>query len=238
MIDKKIHYIWLGKGGKSKLSEICINSWYNVLGDDYEIVEWNEDNLDLEELRKGNEFLDKCLKYKLWAFASDYLRLYILYNEGGIYLDTDVEILQKFDKFLGYENFMGYEEKQFICTGVIGAEKHSKLIQRLLNYYDNEIMESELYVNPYIFNFVRDNNPELLKNTLIAEKNVFSPYDYSHVNNLPVNKKETVTIHWYNYGWNLTRDGEIFLRTKHIKNPFKVFWVWIKVTMRKALKGS
>ncbi len=54
MIDKKIHYIWLGKGGKSKLSEIRINSWYNGLGDDYEIVEWNEDNLDLEELRKGN----------------------------------------------------------------------------------------------------------------------------------------------------------------------------------------
>ena len=237
MINKTIHYIWLGKGKKSKLSEICINSWYNVLGNEYEIKEWNEDNLNLDELRKHNKFLDKCLKYKLWAFASDYLRLYVLYNYGGIYLDTDIQIFQNFDKFLNYENFMGYEEREYICTGVIGAEKNSKLIKRLMDYYDNEILKSEYYINPYIFNYIRDNNPELFENTFIAEKNVFSPYDWSHVNDLPVNKEGTVTIHWYNQGWNLTRKGEYYLRTKHIKNPFKKLYIKLKIDGRRIIRG-
>ena len=81
MIQKKIHYIWLGGKQKSKLTEICINSWKRVLPD-YEIIEWNENNLEIEELCKENRFFKKCYELKLWAFVSDYIRLYVLYKYG------------------------------------------------------------------------------------------------------------------------------------------------------------
>lgn len=82
MIPKKLHYIWLGKKSKSSLTNMCINSWHRMMPN-YEIVEWNEENLDLQQLRKQNRFLDECIKLKLWAFVSDYLRLYVLCEGGG-----------------------------------------------------------------------------------------------------------------------------------------------------------
>ena len=131
MIPKKIHYIWFGKKNKNKLTEICINSWKRTLID-YEIIEWNEQNIDIEKLCNSNKFFKKCYELKLWAFVSDYLRLYILYNEGGIYLDTDVEVLKKYDELLNNQVFMGFEEGEYIGTSVIGSEKHNPLIEEEL----------------------------------------------------------------------------------------------------------
>ena len=93
MIPKKIHYIWLGRNKKDRASQICLNSWKTNLKD-YEIIEWNEDNLPLDSIAQHNRFFYYCRKYKLWAFMSDYLRLWILYKEGGIYLDTYVQLLK------------------------------------------------------------------------------------------------------------------------------------------------
>ena len=82
MIPKKIHYIWLGGNLKPALTRLCMNSWNRVL-DNYQIIEWNESNLNLEVLCKEHRFLRECVRLKLWAFASDWLRLYVLYREGS-----------------------------------------------------------------------------------------------------------------------------------------------------------
>ena len=105
MISKKIHYIWLGENKKDRVSQICINSWKNVLKD-YKIIEWNEDNLPLDKIAKANSFFACCMKYKLWAFMSDYLRLWILYQEGGVYMDTDVQAIKPFDDLLKNKTFL------------------------------------------------------------------------------------------------------------------------------------
>ena len=138
MIQKKIHYIWLGQKQKDRASQICINSWKSNLPN-YEIIEWNESNLPLDEIARENRFFAYCRKYKLWAFMSDYLRLWILEREGGIYLDTDVQVLKPFDDLLKYPMFLGYEMNDYVGTGIIGAEKGNPVIKALLNFYADKI---------------------------------------------------------------------------------------------------
>ena len=108
MIPKKINYIWLGGKPKSNFANICLETWRERL-QGYEIIEWNENNLELDRLCKENRFLLECRKRKLWAFMADYLRLYVLYNFGGIYMDVDVQVLKSFDDLLDNQMFIGYE---------------------------------------------------------------------------------------------------------------------------------
>ena len=94
MIPKKIHYCWFGRAAKPRLAEKCIKSWKKYCPD-YEIIEWNEDNFDVNL----NPYTKMCYTQKKYAFLSDYIRLLIVYRHGGIYLDTDVEIIKSFVKF-------------------------------------------------------------------------------------------------------------------------------------------
>ncbi len=218
MIPKKIHYIWLGGNKKNKLTEVCINSWKRQLPD-YEIIEWNEQRIDLDELCRENIFLAKCVKLKLWAFVSDYLRLWILYNEGGIYLDTDVEVLKKFDGLLDDHVFMGYEANDFIGTAVIGAEQHSKLISKILQFYDKEIWDVDFINNPIIFRYIMEHDSSAFADCKIYPQCYFSPYVPDRQNEKLVESEDTYAIHWYTCSWNMSIRGYVFMNTKHIKNP-------------------
>lgn len=131
-IPKIIHYCWFGRGLKSKSVFECIESWKRILPD-YEIIEWNESNFDISQ----NAYVQEAYNEKKWAFVSDYVRLYALYNFGGIYLDTDVELIKNIDCFLIFSNFMGLEDKSRIMTAVIGSEKGSAWIKYLLDDYSN-----------------------------------------------------------------------------------------------------
>ncbi len=117
MIPKVIHYCWFGKKEKPDIVKKCIKSWNEFLPE-YEIIEWNEKNFDI------NTYLFTKQAYEIgnYAFVSDYVRVYVLYNYGGIYLDTDTEILGSLDPFLKNSSFWGFEEKNYIATSIIGAE--------------------------------------------------------------------------------------------------------------------
>lgn len=221
MIPKKIHYIWIGEKPKSKLSEICINSWYRSLPD-YEIIEWNEKNLPIESLRRNNKFFDQCFKLKLWAFVSDYLRLYILYNQGGIYLDTDVEVIKTFTPLLKNKVFMGYEENNFICTAVIGAEPKNNTIKRLFDFYTTEIWNVDFINNPVIFKYLLEHDSESMIDCKLYPKSFFSPYIPSKKYEETVENKQSYSIHWFSSNWNMTLKGYVFINTKHINNPIEL----------------
>ena len=111
MIPKKIHYGGFGGNEKSKLAKKCINSWKKYCPD-YEIIEWNESNFDVTQ----NDYLRFCYENKKWAFLSDLARLMIIYSEGGIYFDTDVEMIKSIDFLLEYEAFFGFENRKNIAT--------------------------------------------------------------------------------------------------------------------------
>ena len=132
MIPKIIHYCWFGKKEKPDIVRKCIKSWNDFLPE-YEIIEWNEDNFDIQDY----PFTKEAYDIGNYAFVSDYVRVYALYNYGGIYLDTDTEILGSLDAFLSQSSFWGFEEKNYVATSIIGAERHNELIKDFLNYYDH-----------------------------------------------------------------------------------------------------
>lgn len=130
MIPKKIHYCWFGRGEMPELANKCINSW-KIFLPEYEIIEWNEDNFDLDEFQYAREAYDS----RKFAFVSDVVRLYALYHEGGIYMDTDVEVLKPLDRFLNKPAFFGFEDENYVQTGIMASEKGNKWVKDNLDYY-------------------------------------------------------------------------------------------------------
>ena len=130
MIEKKIHYCWFGRGEKPELALACKKSWQNHLPD-YQIIEWNEDNFDIS----ANRYVREAYEAKKFAFVTDYVRLYALYHHGGIYMDTDVEVLRSLDKFLLHAAFTGCETEDLCVTGIMAAEKGHPWIKDLLDDY-------------------------------------------------------------------------------------------------------
>ena len=155
MIPKKIHYVWVGGKEKPKDIKKCMKTWKKHLKD-YEIIEWNESNFDID----SHPFVSAAYKAKKWAYVSDYIRMYAIYNYGGIYLDTDVLVLDDLKDLLDNKCFVGYENPDFPFTAVFGAEEKHPFIKKLLDYYDE--------LDAYNFDF-ENNNTISVSNILINE---------------------------------------------------------------------
>lgn len=130
MIPKTIHYCWFGRGEMPSLAKSCIASWEKFLPE-YKIKQWNEDNFDLELFPYAKE----AYSQRKFAFVTDVVRLYALYTEGGVYMDTDVEVLKPLDAFLTHPAFSGFEDEKNVPTGIMGAEKGSLWAKENLDYY-------------------------------------------------------------------------------------------------------
>lgn len=131
MIPKVIHYVWVGPKPTGKVINFCIQSWKKNFPD-FEIKLWNESNSPME-----HQFIREMYKRKKWAFVSDYIRFWVLYNEGGIYLDTDMEVLRPFDNFLNENVFFGRTRDGFVACGIIGATPGNILFKKILDFYDD-----------------------------------------------------------------------------------------------------
>lgn len=131
MIPKIIHYCWFGCNPLPELAVKCIESWKKFCPD-YEIKEWNESNFDLHY----NDYVWEAYQAKKWAFITDVVRLYALSEYGGVYMDTDVEVIKPLDPFLRHVAFSGYENEHDIPTGIIASEKRGKWVMDNLHHYD------------------------------------------------------------------------------------------------------
>ena len=138
MIEKVIHYCWFGYGEKPELFNKCIESWRKFCPD-YKIVEWDESNFDVHQ----NTYISQAYDNKEYAFVADFARLWIVYNYGGIYLDTDVELVKPLDDLLGHKAFFGTDYPGGIATGLgFGSEPNNPIIAEMMKVYD-----SLLFVN-------------------------------------------------------------------------------------------
>lgn len=130
-IPKIIHYCWFGGKSKPKLIRDCISSWKRYLPD-YEIIEWNEKNSDLT-----HSFVKRAYQLKKWAFVADYVRLDVIYKNGGIYLDTDMLIVRSLNSLLHSRCFMGAEDLNYVNAAIIGAEPKNEFVGECLKLYNS-----------------------------------------------------------------------------------------------------
>lgn len=132
-IPKIIHYCWFGGGPKPESVCKCIESWKQYCPD-YEIREWNESNVDISI----NEYTRQAFEMKAWGFVPDYLRLWIVYTYGGIYLDTDVQVIRCFDPLLNEDGFAGFEDNESVALGLgFGAKPGNPVIWEQMRKYDS-----------------------------------------------------------------------------------------------------
>lgn len=203
MIPKTIHYCWFGRNPKPKLAKSCITSWKKHCPD-YEIIEWNEDNFDIGM----NEYVRSAYEQKKYAFLTDYARLVILYERGGIYFDTDVELLKPLDDLLENKSFFGFENNEYVNTGLgFGAEKGNTLIKKMQEEYEPYLNKKNSFVGCPILNtqalvkrgLVQDGQMQDLEGNIIFPIEYFNPYD-DPTGRLNITN-HTYSIHWYAKSW-------------------------------------
>lgn len=216
MIPKKIHYCWFGRGKKNKLSKKCIESWKRYCPD-YEIIEWNEDNFDVNL----NSYTKINYEQKQYAFLSDYVRLLVIYREGGIYFDVDVEAIRSLDDLLVHKAFFGFETNAFVATGLgFGAEPGNPIVKQMIDEYE-QLMPSpgEKITCPVLntqalvkWGLVKDGTMQDLEKAQIYPSEYFNPYD--DLTGKLRKTNNTYSIHWYGKSW---VDKKLVLRSKLLK---------------------
>lgn len=207
LIPKKLHYMWLG--GKTIPDNLknCLKSWKKYCPD-YEIIEWNENNYDIAK----HPYMKQAYDAKAYGFVPDYARLDILYNEGGFYLDTDVELKRNIDDLRYQEAFCGVEKWQVInFGGVSGAVKGNPIIKKFLDARENiYFLDREGNQNRNTCGFYDTNvaicegykingETQCINGMNIYAYDYFHPYDY--MSGIINETKNTHSVHWFNGGW-------------------------------------
>lgn len=203
MIPKIIHYCWFGRGEKPKLAKYCIASWKKFCPD-YEIVEWNEDNFDVNM----NGYTQMCYKQKKYAFLSDYVRLFVVAEHGGVYFDTDVEVIKSLDHLLNQNAFYCFETKEYIASGLgFGSIAGGKSIMAMLAEYDSLLTGTEgtrgcprLNTSALVKLGLKQNgNTQQVADATVLSSDYMNPFDAATGR---IQKTEnTVSIHWYSAAW-------------------------------------
>lgn len=215
-IPKVIHYCWFGRSELPALAVKCINSWKKFCPD-YEIKEWNETNFDVNSC----EYVKHAYVEKKWAFVSDYARFWILYNEGGIYFDTDVELIRPIDDILKEGAFMGCEPtwegnrknsmlKIAPGLGIAAPPKH-EIYKEIIDFYEKRNFYQEdggidfttvvEYITSIFEKYGLKNTPkkQKIKNVIIYPADYFCPMNYS-TGQITITKN-TRSIHHYTASW-------------------------------------
>jgi mannosyltransferase OCH1-like enzyme len=216
MIPKIIHYCWFGEGKKSPLFKKCFDSWrkYNP---DYDIIEWNETNIEINKLPN---LIKQFYNLKKWAYVSDYVRLFVLKNHGGVYLDTDMLILKNIDSFTKYKFFIGAESDDLISCGIIGSMPNHIILQNSLKFYETYpfIFEEEVLKKIKNFEFII---PRLLTDIIVKDLNISKSFkDIINLNDCVIYPPE------YFYPVHTSVSFDVKNYKKYItKNTFAVhFW--------------
>ncbi len=206
MIPKIIHYCWFGRGKMPAMAEKCLNSWQEFLPV-YKLQLWSEDTFDVNSV----PYVKEAYEARKFAFVTDYVRLYALYQFGGIYMDTDVEVLKSLDDLLHLPAFSGFESDHELPTGIMASEKHNAWANEQLQYYGGrhfrrpdgtydtttnvEIISGIMAAN----GFVLKNSYQIYKNCMhIFPKDYFCPKARSGLITITAN---TYCIHHFDGSW-------------------------------------
>ncbi|MCL2697123.1 MAG: glycosyl transferase [Oscillospiraceae bacterium] len=219
MIPKVIHYSWFGGNPLPDEYKKYIETWKKFCPD-YDIIEWNESNYDVTK----NKYMHDAYKAGKWAFAADYTRLDVIYNHGGIYLDTDVELIKGLDSLLENEAFMGIENGKYVNPGLgFGAVKAHETIKKLRDCYlditfvkDNGVT-GPMHQTKYLLQYKL--KPKSRKIQQVAGINIFPPEYFAPKSYTSLKTKitdNTYSIHHYSLSW--------FSGFQKKRHAFKLKW--------------
>lgn len=210
MIPKIIHSCWFGWGEKSELILQCQASWKKYCPD-YVFMEWNEDNFMIND---SIPYVKQAYSRKEYAFVSDFVRVWALNTYGGIYLDTDIEVLKSLDDLLENNVFLWFADEKNIWTAVIGWEKNHAFFGDFLKLYEwlEQWMGNNALTNQILFNYWLKKEWDMnasyrIKDINIFPKAYFEPIDYKKRLKTPSQNKEryvtdeSYTIHYSNLSW-------------------------------------
>lgn len=218
MIPRIIHYCWFGHGEMPELVTRCIASWHTFMPD-WEYRLWDENNFDIDA---ASDYVREAYAARKYAFVSDYVRLWALEREGGVYLDTDVEVIRPFDELLNEKAFIGFEESKAktLGTNVIGSEFHMSWLRDLLKYYNsltfanqdgtlNMTPNSEI-IAQYMTTkgLIRDGREQIIEGIHIFDFHHFSPITSTRVMR---KTKDTYSIHHCYASWQELNRSHCFM---------------------------
>ena len=228
MIPKIIHYCWFGRGEKPELAKKCIASWKKFCPD-FEIREWNEDNCDYLAM----PFMAEAYAAKKYAFVSDVMRLIVLEQYGGVYFDTDVEVVRDISPLLDDEGFIGFENDRFVNSGqVMAAVPHQPVVQDMIEEYKKlHFTNADGTMNPIgcphlnsdvmeCFGLVRNGQEQVVDGIHVYPADYFNPLD--SVTGKLTKTENTYSIHWYSMSW----------LPKRTQIRAKVGRIWRRITKR------
>ena len=238
-IPKIIHYCWFGRAEKGERIQSYIKGWKKILPD-YQIIEWNEDNFDIN----CNTYVKEAYEHRKYAFVSDVARVYALNEYGGIYLDTDVEIRQSLTPFLNHKMILAYESESLLMTGFMAASKKNPNIKQLLDSYEHrKFVQQDGTLNMtantvYLTNMMKEKGLSysadiqvLNDGTAIYPLNIFGAFDAD--NSSFVITPETVLVHWCMASWSNT-SFRILFRMKRMlssilgRRRYEKIRLWLK----------
>ena len=207
MIPRIIHYCWFGRNPLPELAMRCIETWKKKCPD-YKVIEWNEDNFDIES---APTYVKQAYEAKKYAFVSDYVRLWALVNDGGIYMDTDVELLKPIDYFLDKKAFIGFETRSRIQTCLMASVEKFTFFEELLHEYDDiEFVRpdgsydfttnvSRITKKCEQYGFVMNNEYQTIDGFDVYPQEYFCPKDYETKNLKLTNN--SVCVHHFDGSW-------------------------------------
>lgn len=218
MIPKVIHYCWFSGDPFPPLIRNCIDSWKTVLPE-YELKEWNSQNTEFD-----TPFAVKAFREKKWAFLTDYIRMKILYEHGGIFLDTDVLLLKSFNSILNLDSFWNFADNCMIEPVVIGAQKNNELVLQCKNIYENysaeeltnySYLEIPKVITPIFANygFLLNNQNQTISNNLILNNKAFCSLPFNEAdkpNPKRFSDENSFAVHLWNANW--------------FEDEFRFFW--------------
>ncbi len=231
-MNKIIHYCWFGKNPKSATIEKCITSWKKFFPD-WEIIEWNETNFDVNH----NIYVQQAYEAKKWAFVSDYCRFWALEQYGGLYFDTDVEVIRPFDEILGDEAFAGFETDKFVAPGLVlyAKEPNQRVIVETRQWYDGakflddngeriKLNVCGIFSNVLSkYGFLENGKKQTCGGVTLYPKDYFCPFD--DATGVLTKTENTYSIHWYDKSWMSKRK---ILRNKFTRILHRLFGTDIK----------
>lgn len=225
MIPKIIHYCWFGGKPLPAITLKYIDSWKKYLPD-YEIIEWNESNFDIN----SNNYCKRAYEAKKYAFVSDVARLKALCEIGGIYFDTDVEVVKSLDSFLEHKAFGGFENINSIGTAVLACEKSFPIFQEFFDVYKeggfvDDKDTDKFFVNVNFltdickkYGYVANNLQQNINGFVIYPKEYFSPkyYDIEKI----IMTENSATIHHYESSWKTEKEAKRHKKAVFFRNTF------------------